>query len=66
MTSNLPFPADSCQNAETQIGNELQEALSMSKEAQIIDPQCGTKDLVPKGLRVRVPSRAPSKTSDGF
>jgi hypothetical protein len=59
MTPNQPIPADPCQNAEILIGNEEHTELIFSKEAQIIDPAGGTKDLVPKGLRVRVPSRAP-------
>ena len=59
MTPKVPFPAETCQIVGNPSGTNLHKALSISNDAQIIDPQGGTKDLVPKGLRVRVPSRAP-------
>ena len=59
MTLKLPMPAETCQNDEILIGNDLHKPLKISKNTQIVENQRGTKDLVPKGLRVRVPSRAP-------
>ena len=43
------MPAETCQNAETPICNELHNPLSISKDAQIVDPQRGTQNLVSSG-----------------
>lgn len=40
------MPAETCQNAETPICNELHNPLSISNDAQIVDPQRGTQNLV--------------------
>lgn len=44
MTENFPMPAETCQNNENPICNDLHNSLSISNEAQIIDPQRGTQN----------------------
>lgn len=46
MTENFPMPAETCQNAETPICNELHNPLSISNDSQIVDHQRGTQNLV--------------------
>ncbi len=53
------MPAETCQNDETPICTELHNPLSISNDAQIVDPQRGTQNLVPKGVSVRVRPPAP-------
>ena len=53
------MPAETCQNTEPPICNELHNPLSISNDAQIVDPQRGTQNLVPKGVSVRVRPPAP-------
>ncbi len=60
------MPAETCQNAETPICNELHNPLSISNDAQIVDPQRGTQNLVPKGVSVRVRPPAPSLIINGL
>jgi hypothetical protein len=50
MTLKLPMPAETCQNDEILIGNDLHKPLKISKDAQNVENQGGTKDLVPQGL----------------
>ena len=53
------MPAETCQNDETPICTELHNPLSIRNDAQIVDPQRGTQNLVPKGVSVRVRPPAP-------
>ena len=53
------MPAETCQNTEPPICNELHNPLSISNDAQIVDPQRGTQNLVPQGVSVRVRPPAP-------
>ena len=59
MTPNHQIPADACTTPENATCGEPHEMEDFGTEAHELEGLAPTKDLVPKGLGVRVPPRAP-------